>query len=119
MLADFDTVAYAADGGVRHGRYFVLLIHFILITMILPCCIYYNTLCRFPIDDGVVDCRSYSRQSSSSMGTSQPRAIISTGQGDATNATTYANDSITSYVYMDASTCNSLTSIYLFVSFSK
>jgi t-SNARE complex subunit (syntaxin) len=36
MTSDFDTaVAYAASGGVRHGRYFVLSIHFILITMIL------------------------------------------------------------------------------------
>jgi hypothetical protein len=73
MIANFDTVAaYAAGGGVRHGRYFVLSIHFILITMILPHCIYYNTLCKFPIGNGVVDHQSYSRQSFSSIGTRQP-----------------------------------------------
>jgi hypothetical protein len=38
---------------------------------------------------------------------------------DATNATTYANDAITTYVYVDASICNSLTSILLFARFSK
>jgi hypothetical protein len=80
MIADFDTVAaYATDGGVRHGRYFVLSIHFILIIVILPYCIYYNTLCRFHIGDCVVDRQSYSRQSSSSMGTRRPHVIISTG----------------------------------------
>jgi hypothetical protein len=69
MTAKFDTVvAYAAGGGVRHGRYFILSIHFISITMVLPYCIYYNTLCRFPIGDDVVDHQSYSRQSSSSVG---------------------------------------------------
>jgi hypothetical protein len=40
MTTDFDTAAaYVAGGGVRHGRYFVLSIHFILITMILPYCV--------------------------------------------------------------------------------
>jgi hypothetical protein len=62
MTADFDmATAYAAGGSVQHGRYFVLSIHFISIIAILPSCIYYNTLCRFPISDDVVDRRSYSR----------------------------------------------------------
>jgi hypothetical protein len=44
MTTDFDmAIAYAAGGEVRHGRYFELSIHFILITVILP---YYNTLHR-------------------------------------------------------------------------
>ena len=52
MIANFDTVAaYAAGGGVRHGRYFVLSIHFISIIVLLPYYIYYNTMYRFPIDD--------------------------------------------------------------------
>jgi hypothetical protein len=56
MIADFDmAVACAAGGGVRHGRHFILSIHFISITVIIPYCMYYNTLCRFPIIDGVVD----------------------------------------------------------------
>jgi hypothetical protein len=36
MTADFDTVAsYATDGGVRHGRYFILSSHLISINVIL------------------------------------------------------------------------------------
>ena len=36
MTTDFDTAsAYVAVGGVRHGMYFVLSIHFISITVIL------------------------------------------------------------------------------------
>jgi hypothetical protein len=36
MIADFDmATTYAAGGGVRHGRYFILSIHFISITMII------------------------------------------------------------------------------------
>jgi hypothetical protein len=74
MTADFDmAAAYAAGGSVRHGRYFVLSIHFILIIVILPSCVYYNTLCRFPIGDEVVDRLIYSRQSSSIVGTRRPR----------------------------------------------
>jgi hypothetical protein len=74
MTTNFDmTVAYMDGGGVPHGRYFTLLIHFILITAILPYCIYYNTMCKFPIGEDVVDRQSYSRQSSCSVGTSRPR----------------------------------------------
>jgi hypothetical protein len=62
MTTDFDmATTYVAGGGVRHGRYFVLSIHFILIAMILPYCMNYNTLCMFSIGDDVVDRRSYSR----------------------------------------------------------
>jgi uncharacterized membrane protein YoaK (UPF0700 family) len=84
MIANFDTVvAYAAGGDVRHGRYFVLLIHFISITVILL----YNTLCRFrvPVVYIITLCAGFlstsmlwtikviSRQSSSFVGTSRPR----------------------------------------------
>jgi hypothetical protein len=45
MTTDFDTATtYAACGGVRHGRYFILSIHFISMNVIVTYCLYADFL---------------------------------------------------------------------------